>query len=451
MTLPRQIEDQIRRCTRCGACLEACPSYQVSGDESLAARGRVSLLEAVLDDRLGLTRGLAGRFSRCLGCRACAGVCPSGIDPHRIIAAAKAFLAAEGGFWKLSRSATAALAGTGGRPQAGLRLAGLLEAALYQKAPAASYLPYCRSGRKRVLPAPPGRSLLDMLPEISHASGGPEAGASRVILFPGCSTTAFYPETGLAAVAALNRSGNDVLSPRGLKCCGMPLLSLGEEGAARLMLENNLHILGVLDADAVVTPCPSCALSLREELPRLLGPDRSDARKLAAKVLDIHQFLASGSMAGYGTPAKTGAVAGPEEKRAARARAGMSPGDKGAGEDEITVTWHDPCHLRHGLDMTDGPREIIASIPGVRYIEMPGGQSCCGGGGLFSLKHYDMALEIGLRKAEEIAASGVQAVVTGCPSCRMHLTDMLARAGSRARIVHTVELPGEAGGAGKSS
>jgi len=103
------------------------------------------------------------------------------------------------------------------------------------------------------------------------------------------------------------------------------------------------------------------------------------------------------------------------------------------------VTWHGPCHLGRGLGVTREPREIIAGLPGVEYVEA-GELSSCGGGGVFSLTHYGLALKIGASRAKELAASGASVVATGCPSCRMHLEDMLGRLGSPIKVVHTVEL-----------
>ncbi|MBK5225154.1 MAG: (Fe-S)-binding protein [Thermoleophilia bacterium] len=91
------------------------------------------------------------------------------------------------------------------------------------------------------------------------------------------------------------------------------------------------------------------------------------------------------------------------------------------------------------MGVTREPREIIAGLPGVEYVEA-GELSSCGGGGVFSLTHYGLALKIGASRAKELAASGASVVATGCPSCRMHLEDMLGRLGSPIKVVHTVEL-----------
>ncbi|MBI3813823.1 MAG: (Fe-S)-binding protein, partial [Nitrospinae bacterium] len=101
---------------------------------------------------------------------------------------------------------------------------------------------------------------------------------------------------------------------------------------------------------------------------------------------------------------------------------------------------HDPCHLRRGQKVIYPPREILKNIPGMEYIEMEDADRCCGGGGTFSLQHYDLSVSIGKYKAEKIKKTGADIVATACPSCQMQLSDILNRAGIKAKVVHTVQL-----------
>lgn len=393
---------------RCGACMAVCPTYQATGEEAMVARGRLRLVEAVLDGQLGLTGGLAERISKCIGCHACESVCPSGVDVVEVLLATRAELAASGRHRILSRAATRrAIGGEQGVPPYALRLLATMEQAAYAKMPGFRLLPYWRPGGKRSFPAMQPKPLTELLPERST----PEKAVGRVAFYPGCAINLFYPATGLALVEVLNGAGIEVIVPRSWHCCGLPFRSLGDAATARLMAEANLQAMSGLEVDAIVTACSTCALALRRDLPRLLE-GRDDAAALAGSVMDVHEYLAT-----LDSPLS---LAGPDET--------------------VRVTYHDPCHLRWGLEVTEEPREIIRQLPGVEYVEMPGGGGCCGGGGFFSLFHYDLSLKIGNRRAEDIAATGAQVVATGCPGCRTHLTDVLRRSGSQVRVVHTVEL-----------
>ncbi|HDY69596.1 MAG TPA: (Fe-S)-binding protein, partial [Actinobacteria bacterium] len=74
---------------RCGACMAVCPTYRETGEEGMVARGRLALVESMLDGEIGLTRGLVERIARCIGCRACEAVCPSGIDVAGVFTAVR--------------------------------------------------------------------------------------------------------------------------------------------------------------------------------------------------------------------------------------------------------------------------------------------------------------------------------------------------------------------------
>ena len=58
---------------------------------------------------------------------------------------------------------------------------------------------------------------------------------------------------------------------------------------------------------------------------------------------------------------------------------------------EAKVTYHDPCHLRKRQRIYEEPRQILKSMPSIDFIEMEEADSCCGGGGLFSFKYYDIS------------------------------------------------------------
>lgn len=397
--------DAVYRCVKCGACQAVCPTYQATGDEARVARGRISLLEAVLDGRLSFSRGLDERISSCAGCLACDAACPSGVNIHGALLAARADIAASRRRHRLTRLAVRSAARGSAGPPPLARRAGAAGEALYQRIPGNRLAPWWRDGRKRSLPAVRRATLADITGDASPAAGA----TARVAYFPGCSANLVFPETGLAALKVLTGAGITVEHPRALECCGLPFLSLGDREAAREAAEKNLESLAALRVDRVLTTCSSCALMLRELLPELLGRERDDVAALSAAVMDIHEFLAGESL-------EIAPRQGPD----------------------VSVTWHDPCHLRHGLKVTRQPRDIITRIEGIEYIDT--GSGCCGGAGAFSFLHYDLALKIGSARAETIAASGAAIVATGCPGCRMHLTDVLRRAGSSARVVHTIEL-----------
>ena len=79
------------KCVRCGLCLPSCPTYLETLTETSGPRGRISLIKAVDEGRLDtLSPGFVHQMSECLDCRACAAVCPSGVEYGELVEGARA-------------------------------------------------------------------------------------------------------------------------------------------------------------------------------------------------------------------------------------------------------------------------------------------------------------------------------------------------------------------------
>src|SRR2546429_5488748 len=101
-------------CVHCGFCLQACPTFLATGDESDSPRGRIELRRALEAGELApADPGVALHLDRCLGCRGCEPVCPSGVSYGRGLEAARALLTERRGVSPLVRAALEALTGAG--------------------------------------------------------------------------------------------------------------------------------------------------------------------------------------------------------------------------------------------------------------------------------------------------------------------------------------------------
>src|SRR3989449_3721931 len=106
-------------CVHCGFCLQACPTFLATGDEADSPRGRIELMRALEAGELAPDDPcVALHLDRCLGCRACEPVCPSGVGDGRGLETARALLAEHrrGGVSPLARLALAAVTGSGVSP-----------------------------------------------------------------------------------------------------------------------------------------------------------------------------------------------------------------------------------------------------------------------------------------------------------------------------------------------
>ena len=114
------------------------------------------------------------------------------------------------------------------------------------------------------------------------------------------------------------------------------------------------------------------------------------------------------------------------------------------GEISRRVTYQDPCHLAHAQRVTDAPRAVLRSIPGLELVEMEEASMCCGAAGLYAVLQKDLAGRILDRKMGHIAATGAEQVVTANPGCMMQIEQGLRSLGKPARVVHVVDVLDEA-------
>ena len=116
------------------------------------------------------------------------------------------------------------------------------------------------------------------------------------------------------------------------------------------------------------------------------------------------------------------------------------------GEIRRTVTYHDPCHVVHGQKVRAEPRALLAQIPGLRVVELPEADWCCGSAGTYNLTQPEMATRLQERKIAHVQATGADAVVTANPGCIIQIVQGLRAKGSRIEVLHIVELLDQAYG-----
>lgn len=110
----------------------------------------------------------------------------------------------------------------------------------------------------------------------------------------------------------------------------------------------------------------------------------------------------------------------------------------GSRQQDLKVTYHDPCHLNHVLDVREEPRQILKALPGVEFVESPDADRCCGGAGSFCLTHPEISEKILEPKVSSIVSTNPDLVATGCPMCKIQLQYGLRK--TDVKVVHPVQL-----------
>ena len=393
-------------CIHCGICLPQCPSYRVLGLEADSPRGRVYLMRAAAEGRLGLTPTFVTHMDRCLGCRACETACPSGVPFGRLLEAVRGQIERRVPRPRGRRLLRTAVLGVVPYPRRlGLLLGGFR---LYQR------LGLGRLARGLgLLSLFPRLDLLERLLPPLLPSGerlparvAPEGPArGEAALLAGCVQRLLFPEVNAATARLLARSGFAVSVPEGQACCGALHLHWGDRETARALARRNLQAFGT--GALVVINAAGCGAALREYGDLLRGEPGAVA--FSARVRDVSQLLAE-------------ALPAP-----------VHPLD-------LTVTYHDPCHLAHGQRIRAEPRRLLRAIPGLRLVELPESDLCCGSAGVYNLLEPGIAAELLERKLDRIVETGAKVVVSGNPGCLLQLRMGFARRGLGIRAHHPVEL-----------
>lgn len=392
-------------CMKCGFCKAVCPVFTTRETET--PRARVRLIRAAARGEIGLD-AVREQVGRCINCKACEVECPSGVRPGRLVLQARNYFADNEGLPAAKRVIFRNLLPSRRLMSVVSRAMGVaqrLSLLSRPQNPLRYLLPMLNLRRDRYLPTFSARPFLSTVPDRLEPKQHRKA---RVAYFVGCSANLIYPEIARATVSVLRKLGCEVLLPKEQVCCGTPVFNSGDfEGGLRLA-NKNLDIFSGLYVDAIITACGSCGTTLTKEWRELLGLDVPE--EFSAKVRDISAFATEVGLPGL------------------------------AVTEDISVTYHDSCHLKRGQEVFTEPREIISAIEGVSFADMADSDRCCGGGGAFSLYHPLLSQEIAEPKMESIAATGAKNVVTGCPACVMQLRDALLHRQMTQKVMHTSEL-----------
>ncbi len=401
--------DLLFDCVHCGLCAEACPTYIVTRREMDSPRGRIYLMKSLAEGRIELDDDAARHLDLCLGCRGCETACPSGVHYGRLIEGARSFVERNhrrGFVDRFKRRAVSAIFPYPNRLRmllAPLKLVDRLG---------------LRPALRAIMPHMV-RDWLDLLPQLepgasplaAEATIAPGADAPTVVVHHGCVAQVLANSENVNSERLLAAAGYRVVQLEPTPCCGALDLHSGNAARARDFARANVRALKNSGADAIVSAASGCSVAIAEYADLLKDEldFAEDARAASSKVRDLSSLLLD-----------------------------MQTNPK--REFRCHITYHDACHLAHGLGVREAPRRLLASIPGVTIVEMTESDLCCGSAGSYNLTEPAMARELARRKADNIVATGADYVVLANPGCEFQIAAELRRRGSKIKVVHLADF-----------
>jgi glycolate oxidase iron-sulfur subunit len=396
----------VQQCMHCGMCLPTCPTYMETKREKNSPRGRISLMRAIADDELPVSRAFADEMYYCLGCLACQTACPAGVDYVELFEAARAEIERSGvnagkqrSFWRWLTVKTLFM-----HPRL-LRLVGRLlyvhqwlglDSLLRQF----NFLNLLPDKLVELEPQTPRicAQFSDQLIAVREGQNSTLPPKYRVGLLTGCVQDLAFSDVNRDTADVLLANGCEVHTPRAQYCCGSLHAHNGEVELARVLARRQIDSFDLNQLDAIITNAGGCGSHLKK-FGHLLHDDpeyASRARVWDAKVKDVHEWLVE---IGFRKPLT------------------------GCGVEE--VTYHESCHLCHGQKVVSQPRQVLNAIPGLKLTELPESNWCCGSAGIYNITQPAQSKKLLNRKVQCIGETGAATVATSNPGCHMQLVNGL--------------------------
>lgn len=391
----------LRKCVHCGFCTATCPTYLLLGDEADSPRGRIYMIQDMLERGGPPDAATVRHVDRCLSCLACATTCPSGVDYMHLVDQARAHIETHHRRPLADRLFRRLISGVLTRPR-------LFSAMLRLAAPFRALAPLAPGRLRGLLEAVPERMPERTDPQVTVAAESPRL---RVGLMKGCVQPVLNPGIDAAAIRLLQRLGVAVVQPDASACCGALPHHMGQteraEALARQQIDLWCKVLDTTPLEAIVVTTSGCGTTLKDygQMFRNDPEWAGRAARVAALAVDVSELL---DRAWSDLPLR------PEAR-------------------EMRLAWQAPCSLQHGQSVRAAPRRLLERT-GATVREPAEAHICCGSAGTYSLTQPELSRRLGARKVAHLEALQPDLIISANIGC---MTQIAARTGTP--VVHLVE------------
>jgi glycolate oxidase iron-sulfur subunit len=400
----KDAEHALRTCVHCGFCTATCPTYLLLGDERDGPRGRITLIQHMLESTRAPTKETVTHLDRCLSCLGCRTACPSGVDYPVLIDQARAHIEQHYRRPAGDRLFRSFLVFVLTRPRlfAALSVLGRIFAPLLPLVPGKLGVMAKKANTPR---RPAKRAPMPPVP----------ANARRVLLLAGCVQQVLAAATDASARRVLARAHMATEPVADAGCCGALAFHLGKVEIAKKQARRVIAACEAAHAkapaEAVLITASGCAAFLKDYGRVFAGDPQWEARAktFAAKVRDFTELV---------DPAP--------------------PAAPHSAAQDLTIAYHPPCSLQHGQRI-HGRGEALLKAAGFRLVPIPDAHLCCGSAGSYSLLQPAISEQLRRRKIDDIRSTGANIIASDNVGCLTHL-------GGTLPGIHIAELLDWAGG-----
>ena len=396
-------EKIFQKCVHCGMCNATCPTYGILGDELDGPRGRIYLIQDMLENERKPSKKVVKHIDRCLSCYSCMTTCPAGVNYMHVIDHGRKYIEKNYDrplFDKILRNF----------------LSKVLPNTQYFKL--TSYLVKIGKLFKFLFPKKI-KDMMELMPtsfpektikvnEIYPANGKKIA---RVALLTGCVQKELSPQINESTIRLLNRHGVEVVVPKKIRCCGSLNHHLGKEDDANIDFINNIetwyeeHKKGNLDA--ILSNTSGCGTTLKD-----YGFIFRNDKKLKAKAKTVSELSKDVT-----------------EYLSENLKLNIQKKNK-----KYKIAYHSACSMQHGQKVHNEPISLLQKTDN-DIMEIPNGHLCCGSAGTYNILQSEIAKNLLKDKVKNIESTNPQIISTGNIGCITQISN-----GTNIPILHTIEL-----------
>ncbi len=386
-------------------CLPHCPTYVNTQLESESPRGRIAIIQGLLNNKIESNPAAIAHIDNCLSCRACEKICPSDVNYGALL---DQFRAQQRSSLKIQNKRLL---------KSVIRFVLLSSMVNSFVIKIARLLRLQRTiGLSKKITTPSHDGYQKNKTQYPTQYSTLQTKQNTVGLFVGCTGSSFDTQTLNDVIYVLNSIGFDVKLSHAAKCCGALDSHAGRQQSASTLALKNIDAFNALEVDHVVYFATGCGAQLSEY--HLIDwpseQQQQNAIVFTQKLSEVSHFIQ------YHWPEKI------QLQHSTR-----------------TVAIHEPCTHRNVLKQSDIGYQLLQRIPGVSILPLEQNKFCCGAAGDYMFIHKKMANQLRAPKINEIKQLNPDLIVTTNIGCALHLRKGLAQDKQTIPLMHPVSFIAE--------
>jgi glycolate oxidase iron-sulfur subunit len=392
---------ELSACLQCGYCVDNCPTYQMFDEEFESPRGRIFLINEMLEKAVVPDEKTVNHIDRCLSCLVCMSTCPSSVNYMHLVDHGRKYIEENyqrQPFDRMLRWSLAHILPYPNRFRLAMRGAKLVK-------PLAFAMP--EKVRSMVKFAPvklPPPSPNDK-PQVFPAEGERKR---RVALMTGCAQKALNTDINDATIRILRRHGCEVVIAHGAGCCGALTHHMGKSKESQIAAAKNIRAwvaeVNGEGLDAIVINTSGCGTVIKDYGYMFRDTELAKQATMVSELAkDISEVLSDLELDHTIKP-------------------------------DLRVAYHATCSLQYGQRVRFVPKKLLKAA-GFTVVEPRDSHTCCGSAGTYNLLQNEISVQLKKRKVETLESCKPDVITAGNIGCMIQIGS-----GTGVPVVHTVEL-----------